>query len=285
MHVEQVGFLRSRSGNQTRLRAAKALRSIADRISPSAEIVKKQLTQQDLFITSYPRSGNTWMRAMMAEILLGESGNSLADLDYYAPSTHSSNLPHRTTSPSRIIKSHHPYHYDSETRKYRKVLYIIRDPRDVVLSYYKFHVALKDYSRTLDFFLDDFLSGRIWPCSWQEHVASWLGPGSHEIDAKILSVKYEDLLSNPKQILNQINSFFSLGVREEAINRSIAKTTVDSMRSREAQGGFADTTRPGFKFIDEARQGKWLDQLSDAQVRKIEQLALVPYGSFGYEFA
>ncbi|HEX4589745.1 MAG TPA: hypothetical protein VH120_07440, partial [Gemmataceae bacterium] len=39
----------------------------------------------DVYLASYPRSGNTWLRAVVAEIMFGSSGANIADLDRYVP--------------------------------------------------------------------------------------------------------------------------------------------------------------------------------------------------------
>src|SRR5215469_6269647 len=88
----------------------------------------------DTFIVSYPRSGNTWTRFLIANLLHPEQPASFANIERLIPDceAQSSRYMKRASRP-RIIKSHE--YFDP---RYKKVIYIVRDPRDVALSYYDF---------------------------------------------------------------------------------------------------------------------------------------------------
>jgi len=116
-----------------------------------------KILNTDVFLVSYPRSGNTWLRNIIAEIIYGESGTKLGDVGKYIPDIGKYNVDEMDLKFPRVIKSHDTY---NET--YRRVIYIIRDPRDVILSYYKYHSQLK-YSSTFENFVIEVNNGNIWP--------------------------------------------------------------------------------------------------------------------------
>jgi Sulfotransferase domain len=88
----------------------------------------------DTFLVSYPRSGNTWTRFLIANLLHPNKSVSFANIEHLIPDCEamSSRYLKRLSSP-RVIKSHEYFDH-----RYKKVVYIVRDPRDVVLSYHSF---------------------------------------------------------------------------------------------------------------------------------------------------
>ena len=111
-------------------------------------------TEYDYYLVSYPRSGNTWVRVLLAELLYKASGDNLRELQYYIPDiyvrTHVNDI---INSKFHIVKSHEKYcKAPRKMEKYKRVIYLIRDPRDVVLSHHRYHRHLRGYSEGFDSF-------------------------------------------------------------------------------------------------------------------------------------
>ena len=88
----------------------------------------------DTFVVSYPRSGNTWTRFLIANLVHPEKEVSFTNIEQLIPDTSSqSNRALKATPRPRIIKTHEYFDH-----RYPKTIYIVRDPRDVALSYYDF---------------------------------------------------------------------------------------------------------------------------------------------------
>ena len=88
----------------------------------------------DTFIVSYPRSGNTWTRFLVANLLFADRPVTFANIEELVPDAEAQSSLYMKRVPSpRVIKSHEYFDH-----RYPKMLYIVRDPRDVVLSYYNF---------------------------------------------------------------------------------------------------------------------------------------------------
>src|SRR5437868_706130 len=134
----------------------------------------------DTFLVSYPRSGNTWTRFLIANLVHPGGKVSFANIEKLIPDTSSqSNKTLKSTPRPRIIKTHEYFDH-----RYPKTIYIVRDPRDVALSYYDFH---RKYGFIYDGlpieqFVADLVGGRLisadWG-TWAENVASWFYTRGH----------------------------------------------------------------------------------------------------------
>src|SRR6266571_7009288 len=94
-----------------------------------------KIYEDDVFIVSYPKSGNTWTRFLIANLIYREKHPDFSNINELIPDPEvlAKRILDRLPRP-RYIKSHQ--YFDP---RYPKVLYIVRDPRDVALSYYQFH--------------------------------------------------------------------------------------------------------------------------------------------------
>jgi hypothetical protein len=113
----------------------------------------------DTFVVSYPRSGNTWTRFLIANLIYPEKNVGFTNIEKLIPDTSSqSNRALKSTPRPRIIKSHEYFDH-----RYRKVIYIVRDPRDVALSYYDFQRKYMqiDDAYPLEQYVEDFVQGRL----------------------------------------------------------------------------------------------------------------------------
>lgn len=227
----------------------------------------------DTFVVSYPRSGNTWTRFLIANLVHPDKTVSFTNIEKLIPDTSSqSNRALKRTPRPRIIKSHQ--YFDA---RYRKVLYIVRDPRDLVLSYYNFQRKYRqiadDYP--LQRYVEDFVHGRLisadWG-SWGENVASWVFTrGKSE---GFLLVRYEDMISETERELARISSFLGVQAERARLVEAIDKSSAEQMRQMEkVQAGEWVATkkhRKDIPFVGQATAGRWKTELPGESVKAIE---------------
>jgi estrone sulfotransferase len=238
----------------------------------------------DIYLVSYPRSGNTWLRAILAEIMYGNSGESIKDLQYYVPDIHRHTLLNSVIDrPNHVIKSHHPLRRGIKgIDNYRNIIYLIRNPQDVVISYYRYMLHLRNYDLGFEQFLLDWLNGRIWPCSWHEHVRSWLGQGSETLNLNLYLLKYENLLSQPAIEIANLASQFNIAITSEQIQQAIDKTSVEKMQIKETHGMPEHEISQGFQFIRGGSTHPHQLQLSSAQIALINHYFADILPQYGY---
>lgn len=242
---------------------------------------------EDTFIVSYPRSGNTWTRFLVANLLRPQEPVTLANIERLIPDAEAQSNRYMRRAPSpRIIKSHS--YYDP---RYPRVIYIVRDPRDVALSYYDFSRKYRHFedSYPLDRYIGDFVKGRLISAAgwgtWGENVASWVfargaRPG-------FLLVRYEDMKERPEQELTRIAEFLGIDASPELLQTTLDRSSPDRMRAMEKAHGkdwvSTKNKRDDIPFIRSAAAGRWKTKLPSESVAEIEAAWGNIMAHLGYE--
>ncbi|MGB8013329.1 MAG: sulfotransferase domain-containing protein [Terriglobales bacterium] len=240
----------------------------------------------DTFIVSYPRSGNTWTRFLIANLLFPDQSVSFANIERLIPDAEalSSRYMKRIPSP-RVIKSHQYFDH-----RYPKVLYITRDPRDVVLSYYHFarkfrHIA-DDYP--LEQYVRGLVHGTLFSTSWgtwAENVGTWVAARNGR--PTFLLLRYEDLMTDTEAELAKAARFFGVEASPEKLRRAIENSSADRMRELEKKAGDEwvanKNRRSDIPMVGSAVAGKWKSALPEAAVAEIEMAWGNLMTQLGYE--
>ena len=229
----------------------------------------------DVFVGSYPRSGSTWLRFMMLEVLSGEaSGFSktnemLPDVGRHG--TGARVLP----AGGRLIKTHEPFRPE-----YKKAIYLARDPRDVALSEFAYQKALGLAGDDFNIYLKRFLRGDVNPFgSWIDHATCWMDAADNN-RSEILLVCFEELKRNSVQELSRIAEFLGVPVSAAKICQAVANNSMDKMRQKEK----ADPQRASAKgkFIRSGSAGGWREAFTEKQCQLVQQHAGNIMARLGY---
>jgi hypothetical protein len=227
----------------------------------------------DTFVVSYPRSGNTWTRFLIANLVYPEKNVGFTNIEKLIPDTSSqSNRALKSTPRPRIIKSHEYFDH-----RYRKVIYIVRDPRDVVLSYYDFQRKYMqiDDAYPLEQYVEDFVQGRLisigWG-TWAENVSSWIYTRGKSTN--FLLLRYEDMMKDTTRELTRIAQFFGIEAAPTRLQEVIDRSSADRMRELEkleADRWIATKNRrKDIPFVRVAKAGGWRTSLPVKSVEQIE---------------
>ena len=207
----------------------------------------------DIFVVGYPKSGNTWVQNLIAAALYGVELDSASDASVQdlVPDVSS-----RQTYPRRpermFFKSH-----ALPTADYRRVIYLLRDGRDVMVSYLHHLRALT--SEPVDF-LDLVRTGRrLFPCKWHEHVRQWW---PNPFAADFLVVRYEELKRDAAAELRRICAFAGRRLETAALERAARKAAFEAMQDREKRLGWQNAAWPKDKpFIRRGAVGSYADEM------------------------
>lgn len=259
-------------------------------IQPNSVGRKLTVFPDDVFLVSYPKSGNTWIRFLISNLLYPEVDITFASVQNIIPDIYlASNRELLQISRSRILKSHE--YFDP---RYKKVILITRDPRDITLSAY-FHFL--KYGRitettSLEEFSQGFLSNHYHFVSksnplgsWAENTGSWLGAMKDKNHDNFLLLRYEDFQTDITMQLAKITNFMHLDCLESDLNLAIEKSSLKRMRELESTQTDVwpnKYTKQNIAFVREAVSGQGRVKLPQSVVQQIEFLWANTMKQLGY---
>ena len=266
-----------------------------------------------VWLASYPKSGNTWVRAFLHNYIVNaqtpQSINSLADFSA-AESAAAFFGPDAAGLSNEQVQKLRPAVHEALTRLHPDLVfakthnanlslhgtplctpehtagavYIVRDPRDVALSYAAY--ARKSVDDIIDFMASskaatasDAMQIFELLSSWSEHALSWVGA------KKRMLVRYEDLLAEPERYFARIIRYLGTGeVDADRLTRAVAFSSFDALAGQEAAAGYraAGGTE---KFFRTGRAGQWREGLTPAQAKRIETAHGAVMQNFGYQLS
>jgi Sulfotransferase domain len=240
----------------------------------------------DTFIVSYFRSGSTWSRFLLGNLIHQDEAVTFTNMERLVPIIY--NQPDRVLRRlPRVLKSHECF-----DPRYPRVIYIVRDPRDVAVSFYFYNIKVgvihDGYS--MDEFVAHWIAAKVVDYAdrvgcWQDHVLSWVRlrqgkPG-------FVLVRYEDLLADPAKALAELAPLVGIDPTPERIERAVRLSSVSHMQSLEKQQSqewvATKGTRQDIPFVREAKAGGWRKKLSPGAVKMIEDAWGTTIKELGYE--
>lgn len=229
-----------------------------------------------VWLASYPKSGNTWLRFLLYHYLYKEARHT-DDLARKIPDIHSVSRLDVMQPKTLFCKTHyamsdsHPYL--SYTTAF---IYIMRHPRDVLLSnlnYFRVsgHANNFDEHRFAHAFIDN-LGAEFWSKrgigNWPGHLESWLGAPRYPH----LVLRYEQMLADPHTCLRETLQFLNIEIDERHLNRAVHQSSFEKLRSLELRekkrgkftsvfSGTPEATQAGFWFMNKGQSGQTLAHL------------------------
>jgi hypothetical protein len=269
------------------------------------------------WIASYPKSGNTWMRAFVSNLL--RNSDAPAEINTLEASLHAASRPLveaiagvetselRPEETDRLrplafaalaesaaeplcVKIHDALWRTPDgmlvtpPQATAGALYMLRNPLDVAVSY------APHTGRTIDDIIDrmanpHFRMGRPggWQLpqrlgSWSDHVTGWA-----DTDAiRVAVFRFEDLKARTVESFTAAARFAGLPSDEPVIRKALGFSSFEELRRQERAHGFAERGRHARAFFREGRAGGWRATLTDAQVDRITAVHESVMRRFGY---
>jgi hypothetical protein len=233
-----------------------------------------------IWLASYPKSGNTWVRHFLASLIYSNQGKvgleklgfimqypkrdqfeklvtNLDDFNQIKKNWINSQNLINSDNKLSIFKTHHvlcSLGKDNFTDEKNTLgaIYIVRDPRNVISSIL-YHFNLSNTEEALNFIQrEDTFIGNVknkvnYPLhtligSWKTNYNSWKFFGKN-----FLLVKYEDLILNPntefKRIANYITNTTNIKFSEEQIKKGIDESSFENLQKLEDKNGFIESIK------------------------------------------
>lgn len=277
-------------GNTQRMLAALAQ---AGRVLTGRQIAGRGLTvfADDVFLVSYPRSGNTWTRFLLGNLIYPNDPVTFSNIESRIPEIYFNRDRFLRQLPRpRVLKSHECFQ-----PHYPRVIYIVRDPRDVVISSYHHHVKARNIPDDYPMagFVPTFITGKFDTKfgSWRDNVLSWTA--LRKENPQFLLLRYEDMKADPVSELARVvaflerSSFRKIDSRTEALQRAIELSSPERMRLLERQEAsrwvLTKGTRSDKPFVRSATSGGWKSQLGAESIAAIESAWGDLMQNLGYE--
>lgn len=255
------------------------------------------------WLASYPKSGNTWVRCFLSalagggvierfdeivqaahasasrpwlEAMLDVPSSDFSAADFIHARADLHRMQAATVELSRILKVHDCYDPALFPAAVTAgVVYIVRDPRDVVPSLAA-HLG-KSLDQAIASMSDDhfrlaarpgvyFPQGPQWLSSWSRHAESWLVPRQ----APVLLLRYEDLCADPALQFRRLLDFVGLSCDEAAMQGALRATRFEALRAKEARDGFPERSRFAARFFRQGTAGAWRQALDPEQAARVQ---------------
>ncbi|XP_075141830.1 sulfotransferase 1 family member D1-like isoform X2 [Leptodactylus fuscus] len=202
-----------------------------------------QAREGDLMINTYPKSGTTWISEIVELILhngdtkktqRGAIYERVPFLEFAVPDLPTGTEILNAMESPRVIKSHLPVQITPESfwEKNCKVIYVARNPKDVLVSYYHFHrmAVVHPDPGTFDEFIQNFMKGNISYGPWGDHVKGWWKLAKQR---DILYLFYEDMLEDPKREIKKVMKYLGKNLPEDVLEDIKQRTSFKAMKENQ----------------------------------------------------
>ncbi|XP_003803750.1 bile salt sulfotransferase-like [Otolemur garnettii] len=238
------------------------------------------LKDEDVVTVTFPKSGTNWLIEILCLI------RSKGDTKWVQSVPTWERSPWIETKPGfasankkegpRLLSSHLPIHLFPKSffSSKAKVIYVIRNPKDVIVSSYFFWNSINwiEKPKSVEQYLEWFLEGKVPYGSWFDHVRAWMSMRERE---NFLMLSYEELKHDTERTVEKICQFLGKKVEPEELSLVLKNSSFEVMRENKMSN---------FSLLDECYlvhknplmrkgiTGDWKNYFTVAQAEAFDEL-------------
>ncbi|VFV23484.1 sulfotransferase 1c4-like [Lynx pardinus] len=244
-----------------------------------------QAKSDDLLIATYPKAGTTWTQEIV-DLIQNEGDVDKSQraptyirfpfIEWIVPSMRSGLEQAKQMPSPRTLKTHLPIQLlpPSFLEKNCKIIYVARNPKDNMVSYYHFQRMNKALPApgTWEEYFESFLAGKVCWGSWHDHVKGWWKAKDQH---RIVYLFYEDLKKNPKQEIQKLAEFIGKNLDHEVLDKILHHTSFDVMKQNSMANYSSIPTEimnhSVSPFMRKGTVGDWKNHFTVAQNERFDE--------------
>uniref|UniRef100_A0A3Q0SU96 Sulfotransferase n=1 Tax=Amphilophus citrinellus TaxID=61819 RepID=A0A3Q0SU96_AMPCI len=231
----------------------------------------------DVMAVTYPKSGTIWMQEILPLVLNGGDLTPIHTIPNWdrVPWLEEKRLAlvvDKLASP-RALVTHFPYNLmpPSFYTAKAKVIYVMRNPKDIMVSSYYFHqmAGFLEDPGTFDEFMDKFLEGEVLCGKWTDHMKSWRNSA---LGDRIMYITYEEMVQDLPASLRRISDFLGRNLTEEVIQKIAEHCSFKAMKTNNMSNFslipnvYMDSDKS--PFLRKGTVGDWKNHFSSEQLAR-----------------
>ncbi|KAM4800262.1 sulfotransferase 2A1-like isoform X5 [Urocitellus parryii] len=238
------------------------------------------IKDEDTVMVSYPKSGTHWLIEILCLI------HSKGDTTWIRSVSIWDRVPWLETDTGykmlkeregpRLLASHLPFHLFPKSffTSKAKVIYIMRNPKDALVSGYYYWTMTKFSKKpeSLDQYFQWFLQGYVPYGSWFEHIRGWMSMRDRE---NVLLLSYEDLQKDPRSTIEEICQFLGKKLNPEELDSVLKNSSFHVMKENKMSNleTLPEThVDKDFKITRKGICGDWKNHLTGAQAEAFDKV-------------
>ncbi|XP_045176915.2 sulfotransferase 1B1-like [Mercenaria mercenaria] len=236
-----------------------------------------EIRDDDIYLATFPKSGTHWVWEILVMLRRGNAEyetktKEAAFLDFQPPE-----IVEAIPSP-RVLNCHYPCKLtpNGVFRKKVKIVQVMRNPKDVFVSFYHHHKyfdkenQIKSFQDYLPRMTGDYGLYHFYP--WFQYVKEWERFSKNHPD-QIINIYYEDLKENPVREIKKLDKFLDMERSEDLITKIANACNFENLKKADleikVQEEISEADDRPSPMYRKGQVGDWKNYFTVAQNEKV----------------